>query len=74
MADSYTVGTGKQDVQLNPNGPGFHTVWEFPVQVTDGPAKGTRFTVSVPQDDLSPDAVHTAIADQLAILEGIHSR
>lgn len=74
MADNYTVGTGKQDVILNPNGPGFQSVWEFPVQVTDGAAKGTRFTVTVPQDELSADAVHTAIADRLATLNDIHSR
>lgn len=74
MADTYTVGTGKQDVILNPNGPGFSSVWEFPVSVTSGPAKGTRFTVTVDSADLSADAVHTAITDQLAVLEGIHSR
>lgn len=74
MADGYTVGTGKQDVILNPNGPGFQSVWEFPVTVTDGAAKGTRFTVTIPQDDLSSDSVHQAIADQLAVLHAIHSR
>lgn len=74
MADTYDVGKGKQDVILNPNGPGFQSVWEFPVTVTGGPAQGTRFTVTVPQDVLSADSVHKAITDQLAILEGIHSR
>jgi hypothetical protein len=74
MADGYTVGTGKQDVILNPNGPGFQSVWEFPVVVTSGPAQGSRFTVTVPQEGLSADAVHTAITDQLATLEDIHSR
>lgn len=74
MADKYDVGKGKQDVILNPNGAGFSSVWEFPVTVTDGPAQGTRFTVTVPQDGLSADAVHQAIADQLAILEDVHSR
>jgi len=74
MADGYQVGTGKEDVVLNPNGGGFKDVWEFPVTVTSGPAKGTHFTVKIDATDLSPDAVHDAIADQLAILESIHSR
>jgi hypothetical protein len=74
MADGYTVGTGKEDVVLNPNGGGFKDVWEFPITVTDGPARGTHFTVKIDATDLSPDAVHNAVADQLAILEGIHSR
>lgn len=73
MAEGYKVGTGKQDMVLDPNG-GFKEVWEFPVQVTDGPAKGTRFTVTVDASQLSPDAVHNAINDQLAILNAIHSK
>lgn len=74
MADGYQVGTGKEDVVLNPNGGGFKDIWEFPITVTDGPAKGTHFSVKIDAANLSADAVHNAVADQLAILESIHSR
>ena len=74
MADTYDVGTGKQEVVLNPNGAGFKSVWEFPVEVTGGPAAGTHFTVTVDAAKVSADTVHKAITDQLAILEEIHSR
>lgn len=74
MADGYTIGTGRQEVVLDPTGRGFKSVWEFPVTVTSGPAKGTQFTVTVDAADLGPDAVHNAIADQLAALTAIHTR
>lgn len=74
MADSYTVGTGRQDLVLDPTGRGFKSVWEFPVTVTSGPAKGTSFTTTVDAADLNADSVHAAIATQLKALEEIHSR
>lgn len=74
MADTYTVGSGKQDVVLNPNGAGFKSVWEFPVTVTGGPAQGTHFTVTLDSVGMTADKVHQAITDQLEILEAIHSR
>lgn len=74
MADNYTVGTGRQDVVLDPNGRGFKSVWEYPITVTDGPSKGSTFTVTVDAADHSADTVHNAIVAQIKTLDEIHSR
>jgi hypothetical protein len=74
MADNYTVGTGRQDTILDPNGRGFKAVWEYPVSVTDGPSKGTHFTVTVDASDHSADAVHDAIAAEIRTLDEVKSR
>jgi hypothetical protein len=74
MADNYTVGTGRQDTVLDPDGHGFKSVWEYPVKVTDGPSKGTTFTVTVDASDHSADAVHSAITAELKTIDEIHTR
>lgn len=74
MADGYTVGTGRQDSVLDPNGRGFKSVWEYPVTVTDGPSKGTSFQVTVDASDHSADAVHSAIASEIKTLDEVRSR
>lgn len=74
MADNYTVGTGRQDTVLDPNGRGFKSVWEYPVTVTDGPSKGTAFTVTVDAADHSADTVHNRIMAEIKNLDEIRSR
>lgn len=74
MAENYTIGTPKQDMQLNPNGTGFMSVWEYPVKVTAGAAKGTSFTVSIPAEDHNAKYIHDTIAAEVANLNDIRTK
>lgn len=71
MASNYQIVSQKQNVEINPAGSGFIDVWEITYKVTDGPAKGTVATVTVPSEDHNADAVSSAIEDKIKDLSDI---
>lgn len=66
MAKDYSILSQSQSVEINPAGSGFENVWEITYKITDGPAKGTVATVTVPSEDHNADAVGAAIEAQIA--------
>lgn len=73
MAQDYRVLGQKPEMNINPAGTGFTNDWAITYQVTDGPAKGTVGTVTVPQSDHNADYVDAAIREQMANLHGVAS-
>lgn len=71
MAGNYTIQSQSQTVQVNPAGTGFENVWDITYKVTDGPARGTIATVTVPAEDHTADAVKAAIESKIADLNAI---
>ena len=71
MAKMYQVLSQKQDMTINPAGTGFENVWEITYKVTDGPAKGTVATITVPNEDHNATYVDSAINDKIAALHEI---
>jgi hypothetical protein len=71
MADTYTVLSQKQNVQINPASTGFEDVWEVTYKVTAGPSKGTTATLSVPEEDHNAKYIDTAIRAKIADLDAV---
>lgn len=71
MPVKYTVVSQAQSTEINPAGTGFHEVWNITYRVTDGPAKGTVATVTVPEDEHTPNDVDAAITAKIESLNGI---
>jgi hypothetical protein len=71
MPAKYTITGQKQSSQINAAGNGFQNVWEVTYKVTDGPAKGTVGTVSIPEEDHNATYVQQAIADKVTDLSAV---
>lgn len=71
MAQDYKVIGQRQVMNLNPAGTGFSNDWEVTYTVTDGAAKGTTSTVSIPQSDHNATYVDNAIREQMGNLHGV---
>lgn len=73
MASNYTIGVQEQTTEIGPTGRNFINVWEVPVKVLSGPAKGTNFTLTFPDDEHTADVVKSAIEAKIANLESVAS-
>lgn len=73
MAQDYKVVGQRQVMNINPSGTGFTNDWEVTYSVTDGPAKGSTSTVTIPQSDHNAGYVDAAIREQMENLHGIAS-
>lgn len=73
MAQDYKILGQKQVMNLNPAGTGFSNDWEVTYQVTNGAAKGTVSTVTIPASDHNADYVDGAIREQMDNLHGVAS-
>lgn len=73
MAQDYKILGQRQVMNINPMGTGFTNDWEVTYQVTDGPAKGTTSTVTIPSSDHNADYVDGAIREQMSNLHGVAS-
>lgn len=71
MAHKYSIMSQRQNVEINPQGTGFANVWEITYKVTDGPARGTIATVSVPEEDHTATYVDQAITAKIAQLDAV---
>lgn len=73
MADTWRILSQKPGTEINPSGTGFEEVWNVSYQVTDGPAKGTIGTISVPEEDHNAAYLKSAIDEKVASLNEIAS-
>lgn len=73
MAQEFRVLGQRPVMNLNPMGTGFSNDWEVTYEITSGPAKGTRATVTVPQTDFNADYVDGAIREQMSHLHNVAS-
>lgn len=74
MADyGYTVTSQSQSTEINPAGNGFMSVWNISYKVTDGPAKNTTGTVTVPEDEHTAPQVKALIEAKIAQLAAVAS-
>jgi hypothetical protein len=73
MAQDYRVLGQRQTMNLNPMGTGFTNDWEVTYMVTEGPAKGTTSTVTIPAADHNAQYVDDAIREQMSNLHGVAS-
>lgn len=73
MASNYTILSQNQNTEINPSGTGFMNVWNVTYKVTDGPARGTQGTVTVPEEDHNADYVGSAIEAKIAALADVAS-
>ena len=73
MADTWRVLSQKPGTEISPSGTGFQEVWNITYQVTDGPAKGTIGSLSVPEEDHNAAFIASAINDKVAALNEIAS-
>lgn len=73
MAREFRVLNSRQVMNINPAGTGFNHDWEVMYEVTDGPAKGSVGTVTVPASDYNADYVDGAIREQMSNLHAVHS-
>jgi hypothetical protein len=71
MADAYKITSQAQQTQINPAGTGFVDVWNIGVSVTDGPSKGTNFTVSIPEVDHNAAHIKKVIEDKITDLDSV---
>ena len=61
MADQWKVTGIRQETQLSENSDSFRPVQKVSYEVTDGPAKGTRGHVIIPQEDYRAEIVQPTI-------------
>lgn len=73
MADNYTILSQNQSQELSQSMGGFQEVWNITYKVTDGSAKGTVGTVTVPEADHNAVAVKAAIEAKISDLSDIAS-
>lgn len=71
MVNNYKIMSQAQNIEINPAGTGFMDVWEVTYKVTEGPAKGTTATITVPAEDHTVEYVRKAIEEKITALEGI---
>lgn len=71
MASNYSIVSQAQSIEINPGNTGFIPVWEITYRVTEGPAKGTVASVTVPEDSHTADDVQAAIEAKISDLEAI---
>lgn len=71
MASNYTIVSQSQSVQINPAGTGFEDVWEVTYKITEGPARGTVATATVPEEDHNAATVQAAIESKISDLEAV---
>ena len=71
MAQEYRIVGQRQVMNLNPAGTGFTNDWEITYQVTDGAARGTTSTITVPASDHNAGYVDGAIREQMSHLHNI---
>jgi hypothetical protein len=65
MASDWHITHQKMDTVLNEDGNGFSQQWNVGYMVNDGPAKGVRGEIHVPNARLDPDIVQAAIDVQV---------
>lgn len=73
MATGYSIVSQAPDFEVNPAGTGFQNVWKITYKVSNGPAKGTVGTVTVPEDNHNAAAVSSLIEAKVKDLNEIAS-
>ena len=73
MAQDYRVIGQRQEMNINPAGTGFTNDWAITYMVTDGPAKGSTATITVPAADHNANYVDKAIRERLSHMNDIAS-
>jgi len=73
MAHNYKITRQTLDTDINPEGTGFHRVWQTHYEVTDGPAKGTTGFVRIPSHEHNAENVHEAVNTAVTHLTNVAS-
>lgn len=71
MAEKWRIVSQTLQTELSDTGVGFIPVWQVKFEVTQGPAKGTRGQVNIPQSQFNSDAVQEAVDSQVYHLDRV---
>lgn len=69
----HVLGPGREETQLSDTGPGWSQVFVVPFAITTGPAKGQHFSVRVPPEDYTPDAIRRHIEGWVQVHHNVAS-